>query len=59
MDEVTRGDVNRVFGRKGWAGCFVKAIGEEMQGKPWCHSTCLGEGFVNAVEGNLLMEGYE
>ncbi|KAK4153025.1 hypothetical protein C8A00DRAFT_44029 [Chaetomidium leptoderma] len=63
VHETTRADVNRVFPRGGWAGCFAKTIRDEVGAKPWAHSTHLGgpsgEAFVNAVEGNLLMAEYE
>jgi cyanamide hydratase len=59
VNEVTRADVNRDFKSEGWGGCFAAVVREEVAGKPWAHSTVLGEGFANAAEGNLLMEGYE
>ncbi len=63
VHEATRGDVNRVFGREGWSGCFAGTVRREVEAKPWANSTRLGgpDGgtFVNAVEGNLLMAEYE
>ncbi|KAH6634873.1 hypothetical protein B0J18DRAFT_32755 [Chaetomium sp. MPI-SDFR-AT-0129] len=63
VHETTRGEVNEAFKREGWSGCFARTIREEVKAKPWAHSTHLGgmdgEGFANAVEGNMLMESYE
>jgi cyanamide hydratase len=41
-----------------WSGCFSKTIREEIDEKPWCHTTAL-QGFAEAVEGNEVMEKYE
>ncbi|KAK5627798.1 hypothetical protein RRF57_003513 [Xylaria bambusicola] len=56
IDEVTRLDVNKTFPRKGWSGCFAGTIREELDLKPWAHSTHLGsEDFPEGVENNKLM----
>ncbi|KAL1837158.1 hypothetical protein VTJ49DRAFT_4204 [Mycothermus thermophilus] len=62
VHEKTRDDVNRVFPRGGWGGCFAETVRREVSAKPWAHSTHIGgkaEVFANAVAGNLLMEKYE
>ncbi|KAI0406748.1 hypothetical protein F4802DRAFT_93840 [Xylaria palmicola] len=56
IDEATRLDVNKAFPRKGWSDCFAKTIREELDLKPWAHSTHLGkEDFPGGVENNALM----
>ncbi|KAL6703664.1 hypothetical protein ACN47E_009438 [Coniothyrium glycines] len=44
--------------RMKWSTCFAKTIGEEIEEKPWCHTTAL-EGFRDAVLNNKLMEPYD
>jgi len=46
------------FPREQWSKCFAATMVEEMKLKPWCHTTA-NEGFIEAVEGNKLMEPYE
>jgi cyanamide hydratase len=41
-----------------WSGCFSKSLGEEMDAKPWCHTTAI-PGFQEAVAGNKLMQPYD
>ncbi|OTB02605.1 hypothetical protein M426DRAFT_74535 [Hypoxylon sp. CI-4A] len=60
VDGVTREDVNRVFPRLGWSGCFARTIREENGLKPWAHTTHLGEEeFPDGVQGNELMKPYD
>jgi cyanamide hydratase len=46
------------FPRKEWSSCFAEAMVEEMELKPWCHTTA-NEGFIEAVLGNQLMEPFD
>ena len=50
--------VVRQLPRMGWSDCFSSTIKEEIEQKPWCHTTVL-EGFAEAVEGNEVMRPYE
>jgi len=45
------------YPREGWSGCFSKTIREEIELKPWAHSTAI-EGFADMVEGNEVMRPY-
>ncbi|CAM1505983.1 Fc.00g116200.m01.CDS01 [Cosmosporella sp. VM-42] len=54
----TRDDVNKTFPRDGWLGCFADTIRQEIQAKPWCHTTHIPD-FDKKVEGNQLMRPYE
>ncbi|KAL2267236.1 hypothetical protein VTJ83DRAFT_4513 [Remersonia thermophila] len=59
---ATRDDVHGAFARGGWGGCFARTVRAEVGAKPWAHSTHLGgaaDVLANAVEGNVLMAGYE
>lgn len=56
-DEVIKHVVQQLPRMK-WSSCFAKVIREEIQQKPWCHTTAI-EGFEEAVAGNKLMEPYE
>ncbi|KPM37976.1 hypothetical protein AK830_g8607 [Neonectria ditissima] len=58
IHETTLKDVNRVFPREGWLGCFADTIREEKRLKPWCHSTHIAD-FEAQVESNKLMNPYE
>lgn len=58
MHRETRKDVNTQFVRHGWLGCFADTIREEVQLKPWCHSTCIPD-FAEKIEGNELMKPFE
>lgn len=58
IHETTREDVNRVFPREGWLGCFAETIRTEKRLKPWCHSTHIAN-FESLVESNELMKPYE
>lgn len=46
------------YPRKGWSSCFAACMAEEMDLKPWCHTTA-NEGFVDAILENELMEPYD
>ncbi|KAK4201028.1 hypothetical protein QBC40DRAFT_279000 [Triangularia verruculosa] len=63
IHEETRVDVNKAFPRKGWSGCFSRALGEERRLKPWGHTSHLGwEVFGNGVAENEFMrdvDGWE
>ncbi|KAI5367749.1 Putative HD/PDEase domain, cyanamide hydratase [Septoria linicola] len=41
-----------------WSSCFAASIQEEIDLKPWCHTTKI-PGFKEAVAGNELMKPYE
>ncbi|SPO03683.1 probable Cyanamide hydratase [Cephalotrichum gorgonifer] len=58
LHEKTREDVNKVFPREGWLGCFANTIKEEVSLKPWCHTTHIPD-FDKKVEANELMKPYE
>jgi cyanamide hydratase len=51
-------NVVAAFPRKEWSSCFAEAMVEEMELKPWCHTTA-NEGFIEAVLGNELMEPFD
>jgi cyanamide hydratase len=50
--------VTEAYPRMKWSGCFASTIREEVEAKPWCHSTHI-EGFAEKVEGNGLMAPFE
>ncbi|CAG8291910.1 unnamed protein product [Penicillium salamii] len=53
-------DVTNHFPRINWSHCFVATINREIELKPWCHTTTLGEdAFPAKVLGNKLMEPFE
>ena len=54
----TRDDVNKKYPREGWLGCFADTIRQEIQTKPWCHTTHIPD-FDKKVEENQLMKPYE
>ncbi|KAH7115961.1 hypothetical protein B0J11DRAFT_584006 [Dendryphion nanum] len=55
-DTIT--SVVSAFPRQQWSTCFAATMREEVETKPWCHSTA-NEGFIEAVEGNELMRPFE
>lgn len=60
VDPATLADVNRVWPRAGWSGCFAATIRQENGLKPWAHTTHLGEdAFPEGVENNALMEPFD
>lgn len=60
VDPATLADVNRVWPRAGWSGCFAATIRQEIGLKPWAHTTHLGEdAFPEGVENNALMEPFD
>ncbi|CZT25523.1 related to Cyanamide hydratase [Ramularia collo-cygni] len=44
--------------RMKWSSCFSSTIEDEINAKPWCHTTAL-DGFAEAVATNKLMEPYD
>lgn len=59
VHEDTIKDVVKQYPRKHWSKCFSTKIKEEVEVKPWCHSTASGEKFPYDVEHNALMESYD
>jgi cyanamide hydratase len=55
VHEDTIKDVVARYPRRGWSGCFSAKIREEVEVKPWCHTTALEEKFPHDVENNALM----
>jgi cyanamide hydratase len=58
IDHTTITDVVSLYPRKQWSSCFAAAMREEMESKPWCHTTA-NDGFVEAVLDNKLMEPFD
>jgi cyanamide hydratase len=58
ISKATIANVVAAFPRKEWSSCFAEAMVEEMELKPWCHTTA-NEGFIEAVLGNQLMEPFD
>ncbi|TWU71965.1 hypothetical protein ED733_001531 [Metarhizium rileyi] len=54
----TREDVINAFPRTGWLGCFAKTVRNEVELKPWSHTSRI-PGFAAKILGNTLMEQYE
>ncbi|KAK1148871.1 hypothetical protein N8T08_008756 [Aspergillus melleus] len=53
-------DVNRQFPRLRWSGCFADTVRQEMQLKPWAHTTTLGEDdFPAKILSNPLAAKFE
>ncbi|KAH8424490.1 putative urea hydro-lyase/cyanamide hydratase [Aspergillus melleus] len=53
-------DVNQQFPRLRWSGCFADTVRQEMQLKPWAHTTTLGEDdFPAKILGNPLAAEFE
>ncbi|KAI9691779.1 MAG: hypothetical protein M1822_007851 [Bathelium mastoideum] len=50
--------VVRAWPRRRWTGCFAGIIRDEVEAKPWCHTTHI-EGFAEMVEGNTLMAPFD
>jgi cyanamide hydratase len=50
--------VTQAFPRMQWSGCFASTLKEELELKPWAHTTVI-EGFAERVLGNDLMAPYE
>lgn len=56
----TIGNVCKEWPRLGWSRCFAATIRGECGGKPWAHTTHLGEReFAEGVEGNELMRPWD
>ncbi|OJD35158.1 cyanamide hydratase [Diplodia corticola] len=51
-------DVVKKYPRNGWSGCFAETIRQEIDLKPWAHSTAIDR-FAEMVENNALMKEYE
>jgi cyanamide hydratase len=58
IHDTTRDDVIRSFPRDGWLACFAKTVQQEVQLKPWSHTTHIPE-FNKKILGNQLMRKYE
>ena len=53
-------NVTNAYPRLKWSQCFAHTIGQEMELKPWAHTSHLGEKeFKEGVLGNTLMEPFE
>jgi cyanamide hydratase len=52
-------DVVKNYPRCNWSKCFSTKIREEVQLKPWCHTTASEEKFPHDVEHNRMMEPYD
>jgi len=59
VHEDTIKDVVKNYPRRNWSGCFSKKIREEVEVKPWCHTTASTEKFPHDVEHNELMSPYD
>ncbi|THW11096.1 cyanamide hydratase [Aureobasidium pullulans] len=59
VHEDTIKDVVKNYPRRNWSGCFSKKIREEVEVKPWCHTTASTEKFPHDVEHNELMAPYD
>ena len=58
VDEGVIEQVVKQLPRKQWSSCFAQSIQDEIDAKPWCHTTAI-PGFKEAVAGNKLMEPYD
>ncbi|KAH4924620.1 hypothetical protein HBI65_153570 [Parastagonospora nodorum] len=54
----TIANVVAAFPRGQWSACFADAMVEEMELKPWCHTTA-NDGFVEAILGNEVMAPFD
>lgn len=53
-------NVTNAYPRLKWSQCFAHTIRQELELKPWAHTTHLGEKeFEEGVLGNKLMEPFE
>ncbi|THZ65373.1 cyanamide hydratase [Aureobasidium pullulans] len=59
VHEDTIKDVVKNYPRRNWSGCFSEKIREEVEVKPWCHTTASTEKFPHDVEHNELMAPYD
>lgn len=50
--------VVKQFPRIKWSGCFAQTITDELEAKPWCHTSSMAN-FKEDVLGNKLMEPYD
>lgn len=51
-------DVVTAHPRNGWTGCFAATVREEIELKPWSHSTAI-ENFAENVESNQVWPKYD
>ncbi|KAK4626394.1 Cyanamide hydratase [Fulvia fulva] len=58
VDKAVIEQVVKQLLRKKWSSCFAQSIQDEIDAKPWCHTTAI-PGFKEAVAGNRLMEPYD
>merc|ERR1712093_6177 len=49
--------VVKAWPRNKWSGCFAQTVMDEIEKKPWCHTTAIPD-FAENVEGNKLMQPY-
>ncbi|KAL9110409.1 MAG: hypothetical protein Q9187_008056 [Circinaria calcarea] len=60
VSRATVEDVVATWPRRGWSRCFAATLRREMEGKPWAHTTALGEDeFPDGVLANKVMEPYD
>ena len=59
VHRATVEDVVTKWPRMGWSGCFAGVVRKEMELKPWAHTSALGEGLADAVEGNEVMAAWD
>ncbi|KAL1407811.1 hypothetical protein Q8F55_007246 [Vanrija albida] len=50
--------VVKAWPRDGWSACFAENVAEEIELKPWCHSTHI-DNFSGLIMANKLMEPYD
>jgi len=53
---------SKAWPRLGWCDCFAGKVRQEIEAKPWCHTTVIeedGKGFAEMIEANDLMRPYE
>jgi hypothetical protein len=54
----TIANVVAAFPRGQWSACFADAMVEEIEIKPWCHTTA-NDGFIEAILGNEVMAPFD
>jgi cyanamide hydratase len=52
-------EVTKAYPRRGWSSCFSKKIWEEMEVKPWAHTTASTDKFPIDVANNKLMAPFD
>jgi len=58
VSKKTIESVVNAFPRDGWSSCFATTIGNELQLKPWAHTSAIS-GAADAVENNQLMKPWD